>query len=57
MSKWVSAKISDESHNCLKIASALLKKDMRELGSQAVMEFCTKVIQQHTKKMRNSSGK
>lgn len=43
--KYKPAKISDEAYKCLRIASALLDRDMRDLASEAILAYCHPIIE------------
>jgi hypothetical protein len=54
---WHPAKISKEALQCLKVASALTGKEMRELASEAILKHCNDLIAKATKKNGLSIGK
>jgi hypothetical protein len=41
---WKPCQISPDAHRCLRLASAVTGKDMRLLASEAIVEFCAKVL-------------
>jgi uncharacterized protein (DUF1778 family) len=55
--KWQTAKISDQAHQYLKLASAITKQDMRDLASEAIVEKCHRIIEQWRNVPKNHKNK
>lgn len=52
MTNWHPAKLSTEAHRILKLSSALTGRDMRELASTAILDYCKHIVRQALPRIR-----